>query len=103
MCLPARLPVSKQCTHIKGHGGLKATIRQVTKALPRYTFVLRTDVKGYYASIDHYVLIEKLAIHVKNKSILNLLWQYMHRCVERGSLYQQIKTIDGGFLPDLSG
>jgi hypothetical protein len=85
------LPVSKQCTHIKGHGGLKAIVRDVHRQLHRYTFVLRTDVKAYYASISHYLLMEKLAVYIKDRNIMNLLWQYMHRCVERGGLYQQIQ------------
>ena len=89
--LPARLPVAKQCTHIKGHGGLKATVRDVHRQLPHYAFVLRTDVKGYYASINHYLLMEKLAIYITDKAMLNLLWQYLHRMVERGGLYREIK------------
>jgi RNA-directed DNA polymerase len=45
------LPVSSACTHVKGHGGLKATVRKVYDELPNYRFVLRTDVKEYYASM----------------------------------------------------
>ena len=48
--LPSLVPVSEHCTHIKGHGGLKATVRDVHQQLPRYAFVLRTDAKGYYAT-----------------------------------------------------
>ena len=85
------LPISPACTHIKGHGGLKSTVRRVYDQLPNYRFVLRTDVKEYYASIDHYLLMDKLAKHIKDTFILNLLWQYLHRMVERGGLYREIQ------------
>lgn len=89
--LADRLPVSNQCTHIKGHGGLKWTVRQIHQKIPDYQYVLRTDIKGYYANIDHFELMDKLAEKIKDKRILNLLWQYMRRCVERGGLYRDIQ------------
>ena len=85
------LPISPVCTHVKGHGGQKATVREVYEQLPRYRFVLRTDVKGYYESIDHFLLMEQLAEHIKDRFILNLLWQYLHRTVEKGGLYREIR------------
>ena len=91
MVLAKVLPISPACTHVKGHGGLKSTVRSVYDKLPRYSFVLRTDVKGYYASIDHFLLMEQLAEHIKDKFILNLLWQYLHRMVEHGGLYREIQ------------
>jgi RNA-directed DNA polymerase len=85
------LPVSLVCTHVKGHGGLKSTVRRVYDQLPNYRFVLRTDVKDYYASINHYLLMEQLAEPIKDKFILNLLWQYLHRMVEQGGLYKEFQ------------
>jgi RNA-directed DNA polymerase len=85
------LPISPACTHVKGHGGLKFTVRKVYGQLPGYHFVLRTDVKGYYASIDHFLLMDQLAYYIKDKFILNLLWQYLHRMVERDGLYKEIQ------------
>ncbi|MEN8130489.1 MAG: hypothetical protein ABFS45_09925 [Pseudomonadota bacterium] len=77
-------------THVKGHGGLKSTVRRVYDQLPGYRFVLRTDVKGYYESIDHLLLMAQPAEHMKDKFTLNLLWQYLHR------LYEQQKTAPAG-------
>src|SRR5271163_2121645 len=57
------LPVSPRCTHIKGNGGAKAAVRQVRAALATNRFVLRTDVKSYYASIDHLLLMDRLALY----------------------------------------
>ena len=81
------LPVSPHCTHIKGHGGAKAAVRRVMAHLPVNAFVLRTDVKSYYAAIDHHLLLDRLAVHVKDRRVLNLLGQYMRRTAERGGSF----------------
>jgi RNA-directed DNA polymerase len=39
--------------------------------------VLRTDVKSYYASIDHLLLLDQLAVHIKDRRVLNLMGQYL--------------------------
>ena len=46
--------------------------------------MLRTDVKSYYASIDHLLLLDQLAIHLKDRRVLNILAQYLRRTSERG-------------------
>ena len=53
MALPKALTLSSLCTHIKGHGGLKATVSALHAALPDYRYVMKTDVKRYYESIDY--------------------------------------------------
>lgn len=85
------LPISRRCTHVKGHGGLKYAVRDVQHHLAANAFVMRTDVKAFYESIDHSLLLEKLAIYIKDRNTLNLLWQSMRRCVERGGLFRDIK------------
>ena len=39
------LPVSRHCTHVKGHGGAKAAVRRAAVRLRRLPFVIRTDVR----------------------------------------------------------
>ena len=82
------LPVSVRCTHVKGHGGAKAAVRQVMRHLPANRFVLRTDVKAYYASIDHFLLLDQLAEYIMDKRVLNLLGQYLRRTAERGGEFR---------------
>ena len=48
--LGKHLPVSRRCTHIKGHSGAKSAVREVRDHLAANRFVLRTNVKSYYAS-----------------------------------------------------
>jgi hypothetical protein len=81
------LPLSRRCTHVKGHGGAKAAVRQVRDHLAGNRFVLRTDVKSFYASIDHVLLMDRLADHIGDRRILCLLGQYMKRTSERGGWF----------------
>jgi hypothetical protein len=54
---------------------------------PRDRFVLRTDVKSYYASIDHLILLDQLAVHIKDRRVLKLIGQYLRRTSERGGTF----------------
>jgi hypothetical protein len=40
------LPVSRRCTHLKGHGGAKYAVLEFRDHLPDNRFVLRSDVKA---------------------------------------------------------
>ncbi len=62
-------------------------MRQVAAALEANRFVLRTDVNSYYASIDHMLLVDRLAGVVHDRNILNLVWQYLRRTAERGGCF----------------
>jgi RNA-directed DNA polymerase len=85
------LPSSKLCTHLKGHGGSKQTVTSIQAEIPNNTFVFRTDVKSYYESINHEILLDKLSVYIKNKMVMNLLAQYLKRSVESGGLFKDIK------------
>lgn len=78
------------CTHLKGHGGSKQTVASIQAHLPNHTFVFRTDVKSYYESINHEMLVDKLSVYVKDKLVLNLLSQYLKRSVESGGLFTDV-------------
>jgi len=82
--------LSKSCYHLKGHGGLKGAVHGVIDNLARYKFFCKTDVKSYYDSIDHYILIMKLHDYIDDKIIIGYVWQFLNRCVEWGGLYQNI-------------
>ena len=79
------LPVSPRCTQVKGNGGAKAAVRRVAAALAANRFVLRTDVKSYYPSIDAMLLMERLARQIRERDILTLLGQYLRRTAEHGA------------------
>ena len=54
LVLADRLPASSRCYHLGGHGGAKAAVRDALDHLPSHQFVLKTDVKAYYASMERF-------------------------------------------------
>jgi hypothetical protein len=88
------LPVSCRCVHVRGHGGAKAAVHRASSRLRRLPFVLRTDVRGYYASVDPVKLVERLALYVADPEILRLVAALTARTSERGGLFR-----DAGGLP----
>jgi hypothetical protein len=62
---------------------LPASSRFVLKKpnLPKPSHVFNTDVKSYYTSIDHILLLDRLAEHVTDRKMVNLLAQYLRRTV----------------------
>jgi hypothetical protein len=91
MALADTLVLSTNCTHVKGHGGLKATVNTLHSALPDYTYVMKTDVKGYYASIDHTLLLKQLDEDIGNPFIYRLLAQFVKRSVEKGGTFKAVQ------------
>ncbi len=83
--------LSKACYHLKGHGGLKRAVQEVLRNYPYYRFFCKTDVKSYYDSIDHFILMLKLHDHIADRVITGYIWQFLNRCVEWGGLYQDVK------------
>ncbi len=83
--------LSKQCYHLAGRGGAKAAVRAVADNLDGNTFVFRTDVKSYYASLDHDVLVGQLQRYVKDPRVLHLLWRYVHRLVVQDGRYREVR------------
>ncbi len=73
--------LSSRCFHLAGTGGLKGAVRAVAARVGVYDFVFRTDVKGYYASINHEILYRQLCEFVHEERLLDLLRQYQQRLV----------------------
>ena len=83
---------SKSCYHLAGHGGAKKAVRDVAANLKQNSFVFRSDVESFYASIDHDLLFAQLKEHIDEPRILDILWQYMRRTVYDCGRYQDIIT-----------
>ena len=58
--------LSPHCYHLAGNGGAKAAVRAVNDHLQDNTFVFRTDVKSYYASINHHILLGQLYQYIRD-------------------------------------
>nr|WP_199066038.1 reverse transcriptase/maturase family protein [Chromobacterium sp. ASV5] len=68
---------SPHCYHVAGRGGLKGAVRALRRQLPGRAFVFRTDVKGYYANIDHGWLKLQLAERIDDDYLLALIGDYI--------------------------
>jgi len=87
--------LSKHCTHIKGNGGLKQAVRDTQEYLNAHPdcFVMKSDVKGYYAHIDHAIVMEQLGYCLPNEpEIQRLVWLFMRRTTEFGGNYADVQT-----------
>ena len=84
------LPLSRRCTHVKGHGGLKKSIVEVQNHLHEYQFVCKTDVRHFYETINQYRLMEMLLDTVEDGDLRHYLYQIIHRTVESGGEYRDI-------------
>ena len=82
--------LSPRCFHLAGTGGLKGAVREVHSHLPEHQFVFRTDVKGYYASINHDLLYSQVKEYVDDPLVLVLVRQYLERFVSDGGDYTDI-------------
>jgi RNA-directed DNA polymerase len=52
--------LSRRCKHLKGHGGVKGTVRYLNQIVDRYAYVARFDVVSYYESMDHGLILKSL-------------------------------------------
>jgi RNA-directed DNA polymerase len=76
------------------NGGCKEAVRQITKQLKDSSFVFRSDVTSYYASIDHHVLMEQLHSHINDSRVITLIWDYLNRTVQFGGWMIGLKRLD---------
>jgi len=83
--------LSTRCFHLAGTGGIKGAVREVAAHVGDHRFAFRTDVKGYYASIDHDILYALVARHVPDNGVLQLIRQYLKRIVCDGGDYRDIE------------
>ena len=82
--------LSKRCFHLAGTGGMKAAVREVSQHQAEHKFVFRTDVKKYYASIDHEILLALVRQFVDESAVLRLIRLYLQRFVSDGGVYVDI-------------
>jgi len=57
--------LSRRCSHIKGHGGVKLSVNYSQRLCNHFAYVARFDVRSYYSSTDQQLY---LGLAVRNKS-----------------------------------
>jgi hypothetical protein len=85
--------IAPECVHLAGRGGTQQAVKAAHEQLvaqPK-AFVMKSDVKGYYAQIDHLILHEQFCTLLPHEiELQRLLWQFMQRTVERGGNYRDV-------------
>lgn len=97
--LNTRLPTHPACEHVRGHGGGQASLVRLHRLVQArtHTFVCRTDIRGYYASIDKTLLMHQLRGYVDNPHVLALLHQFVHySVVSDGEYHTPVRGIARG-------
>jgi hypothetical protein len=74
-------------SHLTGRGGSKAAVLQTVAAARENTFVFRSDVKSYYASIRHDIRMREVGRFVDDPIALDLIHQYADRMMCDGGVY----------------
>ncbi len=90
-CARDRLVLSPSCVHLKGHGGLKRAVADIHAKLDGYQFVCKSDVKGYYESIDQYTLLNQIDDQVTAPLLRHYCYQIVRRCLEDGGEHWDIE------------
>lgn len=84
--LGGKLPVHERCEHRKHGGGVKASVRRLHHAIrdEDYTFVYRTDIRGYYRHIRKPQVDTLFCRNVGEPILWNLFRQYLYYRIEDG-------------------
>jgi RNA-directed DNA polymerase len=83
--------ISTDCYHLKGPAGIKPALTSLCKNIKNYTFVCRSDVRSYYASIKHKHVMRLLKHYISDVKLLRLIRDYMKYCVCDGGNYYDNK------------
>ena len=65
-------------------GGLKHTVQSVKTALSDEVFYFRSDIRSFYQSIDHHILMRQLEPLVPCQAIRHLLWGFLRHTITHG-------------------
>ena len=79
-------------THLKGGGGVKGAVRQAQRSALSRSFVFKTDIADYYASISHHKLHAQLCDAIADTRVQRLLWQVMNRVHVKGGSHRLIEN-----------
>ena len=87
--------IAKHCYHLQGPSSIKSITSIVSRALANkaFRYVIRADIKSYYASIDRDILCEQINAEFDDPVVLKYLNAIVHNVTDRGGW---IETPDKG-------
>ena len=69
--------LSRRCSHIAGHGGVKGSIRYCQKLCNNFKYVARFDIQSYYKSMDHRIIRQLLNQYSASETSINIVSEYL--------------------------
>ena len=69
--------ITRSCTHVRGHGGVKGALRQIQRRMPKAKFVARFDIAAYYTSMRHDVIEAQVAATALDAHHRKLIADYL--------------------------
>jgi len=78
--------ISPLCLHLAGPSAIKGATARIKAALSsgRYHYVIRADIKSYYASINHKILLEQIKQHFDDSIVLKYLHDIITIAIDYG-------------------
>ena len=69
--------LSRRCSHIKGHGGVKLSVRYCQRLCNHFGYVARFDVRSYYSSMDHQIILNLLRQYQATPAVISIVSEYL--------------------------
>ena len=69
--------LSRRCSHIAGHGGVKGSIRYCQKLCNNFKYVARFDIRSYYKSMNHNVIRQLLDQYSASQTSIDIVSEYL--------------------------
>lgn len=82
------------CLHLGGPAAVKTAIAWIEKSLQQtpYLYMIRADVKGYYASIDRKILMQLVRQHYNDPRLLGYFEAIVNHSLDDGGVVSTAST-----------
>ena len=69
--------LSRRCSHVKGNGGVKLSVRYSQRLCNNFGYVARFDVRSYYKSMDHQIILDLLRKYQVTPGVISIVSEYL--------------------------
>ena len=69
--------LSRRCSHVKGNGGVKLSVRYSQRLCNNFGYVARFDVRSYYKSMDHQIILDLLRQYQVTPGVISIVSEYL--------------------------
>ncbi len=83
--------IAKTCKHLLGPSAIKSITHRIKNSLEvnDYRYVIRGDIKSYYASIDRGILTQQIKLNFDDPIMVNYLSSIVDNIIDRGGVYDR--------------